>query len=173
MEIEKEKKRFYSAEAILHGVLRGPPGVVILLRSRGVEHAELDEFAVHGAAGVSAGLGVFTVAAGADPPVARSKSRFSEGLDDGLGSLSGRLGGGFLGAGLGAGLFGRRGSWRANGSRGRLRLCRYRLLLCFRQVLVSRQSFAAADSVDESPAVPPAGKRESANDNRYTKDTEY
>jgi len=154
-------------------VLSGPPGVVVLLRSRRVEHAELDEFEVHGAAGVGAGLGVFTVAAGADPPVARSRSRFSERLDDSLGSLSGGLGGGLLGAGFGAGLFGLRGSWRANGSRDRLRLCRDRLLLAFRVALVSRLSLAAADCVDESPAVPPTEKRESANDNKFTKDTKY
>ena len=136
-------------------MLSGPPGVVVLLGSRRVEHAELDAFAVHGAAGVGPGLGVFAVAAGADPPVARSRSRFIERLDDSLGSLRGGLGGGFLRAGFGAGLFGRRGRWRANGGRGRVRLCRCLLLLEFRVALASRLSFAAADSVDESPAVPP------------------
>ena len=153
--------------------MSGPPGVVVLLRSRRVEHAELDEFEVHGAAGVGPGLGVFTVAAGPDPPVARSGSRFSERLDDSLGSLSGGLGGGLLRNGLGAGVFRRCGSWRGNGGRGRLRLRECILLLEFRIALVSRLSLAAADRVDESPAVPPTEKRESAKDSKFAKDTGY
>ena len=59
-------------------VLSGPPGVVVLLRRRRVEHAELDEFPVHGAASVGPGFGVFTITAGADPPVSRSRSLLRE-----------------------------------------------------------------------------------------------
>ena len=54
---------------------RRPPLVVILGRGRRVEHLELDELLVQGPFGVRAGLGVVSVATGADPPILTGASR--------------------------------------------------------------------------------------------------